>query len=614
MDTNKITEAIVSAFVKEVISQANGLVKSTGDEVKQFFELGLKSYIENQYNKFSHIKTILKGNTPNYFYDVYYPINLKNHNHRIVTNSIDNTFEKSKYITVIGEAGSGKSTLVKHLFLRSLNEKKNIPIFVELRYLTGEKNSIEIYIKEKIFNGKITENKSILERMLQAGGFLFFLDGYDEISGETKKSVVDGINSLIDKYPKNKYLLTTRPYSDVALLPSFHNYNIEQLSEENGDIEGFISTQLKDEPELAEQIKKSIKEAKASYIKSFLTNPLLLSLYMLTYQSNASIPSKKYLFYRRVINALFSEHDSKSKLGFEREKKCKLEQEEFEKILKALCFLSYFDSEFSFVFDSLSGKLEQVKKGITGIKFSTHHFIHDMKVAISLWTEDGGIISFAHRSLQEYFAALFIKDLDDANKELVYLKLLKHSEKTRSLSEIENFLSLCEEMDEVSYNKFYALPILDELKTLLAGRDSLNKFLTFFTGGVTLRNTRAQGSKSINRTLRLVPIVNQTVYKSIYFHINFTMKLNNILTKLSPEDVIPKEQLENNNLEEHRSYYFTKTRGMKLKTLTTLRSNASSEQLAKDFIKHINNEISRKNKLITTEEKTNSDLISMVTL
>lgn len=362
MNDTKLTEIVVTAFIKEISEDLKSAFKGAVAETKQFLEIGLKGYIENQHRRFSYVKTILKGNTPNYFYDVYYPLNIRNDKHKTITNSIDSTFERSKYITVIGDAGSGKSTLVKHLFLRALNEKKSIPIFVELRYVTNEKNSIEHYIKEKIFEGKLSENNAILERMLTKGGFLFFLDGYDEISGESKKSVIEGINNFIEKYGKNKFLLTTRPYSDIGQLPLFHNYHIEQLKKENGDIEGFIEKQLKDEPELAAQIKKSIREAKADYINSFLKNPLLLSLYILTYQSNSSIPTKKYVFYRRVINALFSEHDSKSKLGFEREKKCKLQQEEVEKILKAFCFLSYFDGAFSFEYDNLTSRIDKTSK------------------------------------------------------------------------------------------------------------------------------------------------------------------------------------------------------------------------------------------------------------
>ena len=149
-----------------------------------------------------------------------------------------------------------------------------------------------------------------------------------------------------------------------------------------------------------------------------------------------------------MINALFSEHDSKSKLGYERETRCKLQQEEFEKILKAFCFVSYFDSAFHFEHDALISRLQTIKTKIPGVRFSPANFTLDMKVAISLWVEDGGITSFAHRSLQEYFAALFIKDLESHEKEIIYNKIISESQTARRQNEIENFLSLCEEMDE----------------------------------------------------------------------------------------------------------------------------------------------------------------------
>lgn len=290
MNDERLTEIVVSAFIKELSSDIKSLFKGALDEAKQFLENGIKSYIENQHSRFISTKTILKGNTPSYFYDVYHPLNIKNDKHTTATTSINSTFEKSKYITVVGDAGSGKSTLVKHLFLRALNERNTIPVFIELRYVTNERNSIELYIKEKIFSGKLSENTNILERMLSNGNFLFFLDGYDEIAGESKKAVTEGINNFIERYGKNKYLLTTRPYSDIGQLPLFHNYNIEQLSKEKGDIDAFIDRQLKEEPELATQIKKSIKEAKVSYINSFLKN-----LYYCRYTSLHTKAMRQYL-------------------------------------------------------------------------------------------------------------------------------------------------------------------------------------------------------------------------------------------------------------------------------------------------------------------------------
>ena len=599
MDEQKLLELAVSSFVKEVTKDLKSFCKGISDETKHFLETGIDNYVNLQYERFKQVKTILRGNTPNYFYDVYYPLNIKNARHLAITSSIKNTFEKSNYVTVIGDAGSGKSTLVKHLFLRTISEREIIPIFIELRNLSNEKGSIEAHVKEKIIDSSISENHKILDRMLANGKFLFFLDGYDEVTGDSKKSVVESLNNFVEKYSKNKYLLTTRPYSDIDLLPLFHNYRIEQL--EKDDIDKFIEKQLREEPELAEKIKKSIKEAKARYINSFLKNPLLLSLYILTYQSNASIPTKKYVFYRRVINALFSEHDSKSKLGFERETRCKLQQEEFERILKSFCFVSYFEESFTFQHDELVSKLELIKAKNSALKFSSTDFIIDMKSAVSLWTEDGGIVSFAHRSLQEYFAALFIKDLNDANKEKVYEKIRDYSESMTSTTEIENFLSLCEEMDEIHFNQHYALPVLQELKELISGRLPLNKFLDFFTTGMSI---------IVGAPRQIHPSINRKVYKSVYFHLPYTLRLNQLLTKIDLEKLHPEIPADLSSGRFH-IYYFKKTKGLKKKVIEEIKS-AGGDRLATKFSAYVNKDIERRTALVESQTKSNNDLVDMI--
>ncbi|WAJ39331.1 NACHT domain-containing protein [Pseudomonas sp. GOM7] len=605
MNEEKLLEIAATAFIKEISAEIKNAYAGVTAEAKQFLEIGLTDYIQNQYNRFRSVKTILRGNTPNYFYDVYHPLNIKSHKHQAITTSIDSTFEKSNYITVIGEGGSGKSTLVKHLFLRALGEKRAIPVFIELRHLTNSKNSIESHIKDKILEQKLSESTKILERMLSSGKFLFFLDGYDEISGEYKKNITESINGFTEKYRNNKYLLTTRPYSDIDLLPLFHNYHIEQLKDH--DIASFIERQLREEPELAEKIKKSIKESKSKHIASFLKNPLLLSLYILTYQSNSSIPTKKYVFYRRVINALFSEHDSKTKLGFERETKCRLQQEDFEKVLKAFCFVSYFDEAFSFEHDELISRLDKVKTEISELRFSPTDFTSDMKIAISLWIEDGGITTFAHRSLQEYFAALFIKDLDDQNKEQVYAQILKKLESIATLNEIENFLSLCEEMDEASFNKNLAIPILEELRKELTGRDTLSKFVTFFSSGINLRHITSETKKITNIAHTMV---NRKVYKSIYFHLPFTIKLHDLMTQLDPEELFP-EGIPPSERRDYATFLFSKTKGLKKKVIEVLKEKGAYS-LAQKFLDYIDKEIDKRSKKIALQNKTNTGLINMI--
>ncbi len=477
----KMLEIMVTSFTNSLLEESEKILSTMynkgSDEIKQFIGTDIKNYLTKQKENYSHVKTLLRGNTPTFLYEIYYPLKLKSGKKIISTDSISNIFDDNNYITIIGDAGSGKSTLIKHLFLNSISEKYKIPLLIELRYLNNNSVDLEEYVKKIIDKNKISVNLDIMERYLSKGKFVFFLDGYDELDSKTKESATKQLNEFIKKYDKNNYILTSRPYSDIEHFPLFHNLYMKDLSLTDGEIKGFIYKQLNSEKELADKIIKSIEQGKLKYIKSFLKNPLLLTLYILTFQSYASIPDKKYIFYRRVINALFSEHDSKTKLGFVREKLCGLNQEEFENILKVFSFISYFDGRISFDYDYVTSTLKTIKSKYKNINFDNNKFIVDLKSSIALWVEDNGVMSFAHRSLQEYFAALFIKELQSEANEKVYNKikneigavinynnLIRRREIGAGIQELDNLLNLLFEMDEFNYHKNYYLPNLFYIK------------------------------------------------------------------------------------------------------------------------------------------------------
>lgn len=301
-----LQQTIISEFVKAIVAEVKPWFKGLKDEFTFFRNDGLPKYLEKQH-KYSYIKTLLhRGAEAVYLYDIYQPLRLRFDKTVLDTNSIKELLKNKNYITIIGDAGSGKSVLMKHLLLTSIREQAGIPMLIELRDLNNWKGSLEEYIKGKVTEHQLAPNERITERLLENGKFIFFLDGYDEIQSNVKKDILISLNTFIEKYEKNKYLLTSRPYTNIDLLPLFKTYSIDRLSER--DIEQFVKKQVK-ESEFVEKIMKSIKQGKAAYIKSFLTNPLLLSLYILTFQSYSTIPDKKYLFYRRVIEALFSQHE-----------------------------------------------------------------------------------------------------------------------------------------------------------------------------------------------------------------------------------------------------------------------------------------------------------------
>ena len=291
---------------------------------------------------------------------------------------------------------------------------------------------------------------------MKSGDFVFFLDGYDEITSLKKEKLTKEIDDLVKLYNKNYYLLTSRPYTEIDLLPLFHNFEVCELSDE--DINQFIAKQIPaGEKELQEKIIEAINSPENSAYKTFLSNPLLLSMFILTFQSYSSIPQKRSAFYSQVFDALFSVHDSMSKLAFVREKQSGLSKEQIIEVLELFSFISYFEQKFIFTNLYLNEKLDVIKEKKKSIEFINQKLISDLQVAIGIINQDGTEYTFPHRSLQEYFTATYIASLRSIeNKKIVYKKIVKSLMKDQGfgMNSKDNFHLLLSELDEDGVIKY----------------------------------------------------------------------------------------------------------------------------------------------------------------
>ncbi|MDD2894607.1 MAG: NACHT domain-containing protein [Aliarcobacter sp.] len=442
------------------------IFKMLKNRFKYYMNDGYLDYYLNMLNKYEKTKTLLHRQ-PTYFYDIYFPSKLEVYDNEFIeTKSVKELFNNEHYLTVIGDAGSGKSMLVQHLFINSIYEAYKAPIIIFLRDIDTEKNTIEEYIKNIILRNNLSNCEEILEETLNSGEFIFFLDGYDEIKSDKKSLITSHLKEFIQKYFKNDYLITSRPSSNIEYFYKFNNYYISDLCLQ--DIPKFIRKQVSDGKQ-ANDIILSIAETKNSYVHDFITNNLLLTLYILTFNKNNKLPNKKSRFYYRVFEVLFIEHDSATKNSYERERKSLLSQENFEEILTIFSFLSFFQSQFNMERNFISNILSTIKTELKKYNFSNNDFISDMILSVGLWTEDGGIISFAHKSIQEYFVANHIKQLSYDNKKKVYLKLNDINTKKNLYNDldIKNLLTLCSEMDRTSFIEFFLLGNLKDIINIL---------------------------------------------------------------------------------------------------------------------------------------------------
>ncbi|GAB4005995.1 hypothetical protein GCM10028808_07040 [Spirosoma migulaei] len=313
------------------------------------------------------------------------------------------------------------------------------------------------------------------------------IDGFDEIKRDIRSKVINSINEFVEKYSTNKFLITSRPGANLELLPRFYNYTVNELI--GDDVFEFIKKQKLSQKSI-ESVIEFLKNNNTVYLETYLSNPLLLTLYLVTYSVNSTIPDKRSTFYRRVFEVLFREHDSATKIGFERDFATNLSQQQFEEILKLFSFLSFFENEYSFNRDYLNKTLSKARKKIKDKfndfpEFDISDFVDDLKVSIGILVEDEGVYSFIHRTMQEYFTASLIQTAN-INKEEIYRKIISkigyisnlnssRGEKIFQFYYVQSLLGLCKELDYFSYYNYVYIPLLKEAINLLENANNNSK-------------------------------------------------------------------------------------------------------------------------------------------
>src|SRR4051812_36165043 len=120
MAISKETLELVNYFKNPILN----LLSDAKDEAKFYLDNGIPKYVDSIREKFLKTKTFLYRLENVRFYDIYFPITLRSKNAKnfeVVT--IFDLFKDSNYISIIGNAGSGKSMLMKYIFLRSIEQK-----------------------------------------------------------------------------------------------------------------------------------------------------------------------------------------------------------------------------------------------------------------------------------------------------------------------------------------------------------------------------------------------------------------------------------------------------------------------------------------------------------
>jgi len=305
----------------------------------------------------------------------------------------------------------------------------------------------------------------VLHKALEAGMFLLLLDGFDELRHDHRGSLIADVTEATGRYRENDFIITSRPGENFNHLTEFHEYSVEPLSLPS-------AAELVRRSGYADAVVRStfcslLEEQLFNSHESFASNPLLLSIMLMTFRSFAQIPTKLSLFYGKAFSVLWDKHDAgKAGDGQIRERRSGLDEDDFVRVLEDISILTQIKSLFEFD-DTILKQLILISQQMRLLEFPSTGYIHDLEEGVSLIVKDGLEYRFAHRSLQEYFAARFVVSTDASRRTRLIGPLIARVRE-------DNVLPLVNELAPEKFERDILAPTLAALRSQLGIKSGMS--------------------------------------------------------------------------------------------------------------------------------------------
>lgn len=431
-----------------------------GEGHKSAIKTNIEPHIAATLRKCSHIKTILNPHHPADFLSIHatqrFIQNKDTHDHYEMVDYIRGA---ANNVILTGTGGSGKSMFTRYLWLSMfVHSDGRIPLFIELRNLNSMQmnDDLSFFIRHSINLGKSSLTEDDYKSHLKNGDFVIILDGFDELVNEKSEAIQKQIIELSDNYPETKFVVTSRPDDKFAAWPSYEVIRVAPMEKEDV-VELIEKAEFTDEYKVA-FIKKLKTTDLFSKHRSFLSNPLLASMMLLTFSHNFDIPDRMHLFYQQAFDALYQRHDSYKPGGFKRQFKSGLPEDMMKRLLSYFCLITYYDERFSFTREEVLSVIEKAKM-LSSINAQSSDILDDMCMCICFLIQDGQQYTFSHRSFQEYFCSYCLAYVSQAKFESLVIRFSRRVN--------DQVLSLLFDMNPDLLRRLFVLPMSERYRDAL---------------------------------------------------------------------------------------------------------------------------------------------------
>ena len=354
---------------------------------------------------------------------------------------VEKVLEEFPRLVILGDAGQGKTTLMQWITVMCGRQSfpgqlagwnKKIPFLVRLRNILDRELPAFHELVPLMATQIPTDDERYTDwalEILNTGNAIVMLDGFDEVPQEKRKEMINWLDSFCQKYPDNRFMLTSRPSSytkenNIDFL-GFKKVKLQPLTP--SAMRAFImhwhrAVSLVINPincnyldEEAEQLMDELTRKKS--LRLLVNNPLLCGVICaLHHDRHGYLPNNRTEIYEATCQMFMERRDLERKVT------------ESEPGLQAL---SYTDKRVFLndvanwmmmngktviqkeqILKRLSQKIEYLpilkEKGLSA-KSLLKYFLERSGLLQQIGKND---ITFAHRTFQEYMAAKAFVDND----------------------------------------------------------------------------------------------------------------------------------------------------------------------------------------------------------
>ncbi|AFY93613.1 NACHT domain-containing protein [Chamaesiphon minutus] len=332
--------------------------------------------------------------------------------------------ERHDKLMILGKPGAGKTTFLKWLALQCNGGKFNqnrVPLFVTLKEFAETEGQPDLlsFIGKQLTEWGIENADVVGAKILQAGRLIVLLDGLDEVKAQDHDRVLNTIRQTAEKFDASQFVITCRIAAKEYIFEQFTEVEVADFDDEQ--IADFAHKwfQLKD-PVKAKEFPQELKANPG--LKELATNPLLLTLLCLVFESGGRFPVNRAELYKEGLDVLLKKWDAKRNIRREEVYK-QLSLQRKEDLLSQVAYNAFERSDYFFKQGFVEEQIREYIRNLPNASNDSETLQLDSEAVLnSIAAQHGllverarGIYSFSHLTFQEYFTARWFKEKADGD-------------------------------------------------------------------------------------------------------------------------------------------------------------------------------------------------------